>query len=274
MAIREALGEAFPRLQEHTSPIRLRHLAVLRGVSAISEKPLRCDGIISVNSSGSYLIQVNQDHPESRKRFTIAHEIGHTFFFDVDSEIRQRVRDTNLDRISSSDSEELLCNYAGAEILMPHLQFRSLVRAGGPGSESLIRMARHFNVSIQACSKRAVQLLRVKLAIVLWRYNTANQYYESRWTACFSSSSRLGRHRLTVKREDPAFKLFDTEDKYRGEVWISLGGPLDGYFVDVVAWGRGPERNVLTVFALEPNPVSVFSARQLPVNDAEQMSLF
>jgi hypothetical protein len=272
MAMHEALGVAFPHLHEFTPPIRLSRLAPLRNVVDISRKPLNCDGIISANPAGSYLIQVNRDHPESRRRFTIAHEIGHTFFFDVDQSIRQRVRDSKLDRVDRSNGEETLCNYAGAEILMPHRQFGSLIRDSGPGSEVLIRLARTFNVSVQAVSRRTVQLLPYKLIVIFWEYDPSEDGYLSKWTTGLMNGPAAAR--LAVRRSDPAFSFFHAQDSYRGRVWISLDGPLDDYFVDAVAWWNGHQRRILTVFALERNPAALFVNRRLPLNRQSQMSLF
>jgi len=274
LAINEALGAAFPNLYELSLPVRLSHLALQRGVVDIYKKQMNFDGIISANSKGSYIIQVNRDHPESRRRFTIAHELGHTFFFELDGGIGQRVRDTNLYGISRSDSEEVLCNYAAAEILMPRRQFGAMIRDSGPSSESIIRLARSFNVSLQAVSKRALQLLPYKLVIILWQYNPTDKTYHSKWATGVTLTNRRATVRLVVGPQDPAFKFFHAQDNYRGRVWISLDGPLEDYFVDAIAWRNGTTRKVLTVFVLERNPRALLANCPIRASQETQMSLF
>jgi Zn-dependent peptidase ImmA (M78 family) len=274
MAIAEALRAAFPRLHEFSLPIRLSQLAPLRKVAEICKKPLSCDGIISIKPSGTYLIEVNSDHKETRRRFTIAHELGHTFFFDVDGEIRQRVRDTNLNLISRSDREETLCNYAAAQILMPPWQFDPLVRQIGPSADGVLRLARNFNVSPQAISWRLVQRFNLRIVVALWEYNPDRESYESNWLTSFFSSHQANVKQLTIAKSDPAFKFLHEHDAYRGQAWISLGGPMDAYFVDAVAWSHRDKRKLLTVFVLDRNPEAILATRVPAESRDPQLSLF
>jgi hypothetical protein len=274
MAINEAVRAAFPDLQELSLPIHLGRLGALRGVTDIVKKDLAYDGIISGTAQGSYVIQVNSQQPESRRRFTIAHELGHTFFFDLDSGIRERVRDGNLDQVSRSDPEELLCNHAAAEILMPRQQFGELIRKTGPGSEVLVRLAKTFGVSVQASTRRLIQMLPLKLVVVQWEYKPTEEVYLSNWVAGLTFGKRVGREKLIVRRDDPAFRFFHEGNACRGSVWISLGGPLDDYFVDLVGWRSDGVRRILTMFVLERNPERIFLDHRVTWNKMEQMSLF
>jgi Zn-dependent peptidase ImmA (M78 family) len=274
MAITEALRAAFPNLQQLSPPIRLGRLAALRSVTDIVTKSLTCDGIISAASKGTYLIEVNRDQSETRRRFTIAHELGHTFFFDVDSDIRDRIRDGNLDNISRFDPEELLCNYAAAEILMPRNQFGKLMRRSGPSAEALVQLGKIFNVSVQAATRRMIQTVPLKLVVAQWEYKPETEIYSSNWVAGLTIGKGSGRTRLVVRSDDPAFKFFHERDSYRGPIWISLNGPLDGYFADLVAWQNEGVRRILTMFVLERNPERIFLSRRVSLNEAAQMSLF
>src|SRR5713226_3951599 len=161
MAIRAAIADSFPDLVHARPPIEIRRLAGLRKVISISERSLDCDGMISLTDSGAYIIEVNKDHPKTRQRFTIAHEIGHTFFFESDDSVRRRyrIRDSGLESLSRSSQEEYFCNYAAAALLMPYHQFGSLIRQTGPSANSLRKLGRSFDVSLQAVARRAAQLL-------------------------------------------------------------------------------------------------------------------
>jgi hypothetical protein len=71
----------------------------------------------------SVYIEFNPNRPQSRVRFSIAHEIAHTLFPDCAKTMRHRLaqRDANGDEWQL----EALCNIAAAEFLMPmgSLQF-------------------------------------------------------------------------------------------------------------------------------------------------------
>jgi Zn-dependent peptidase ImmA (M78 family) len=274
LAIQEGLRVAFPDLQELNPPIPLGRLAASRGVEDIVKRDLECDGIISITSKGAYLIQVNGNQPEARRRFTIGHELGHTFFFEIDSEVRERVRDGNLDRVSRFDPEESLCNYASAEILMPRRQFGTTIRSSGPSSEGLIRLGREFNVSIQAATRRLTQVLPLNLVVAQWEYKPETAVYSTNWVVGLNRGTTASRKRLTVHRDDPAFKFFHERTAYRGQIWISLSGPLDGYYTDLISWQHQGVRRILTMFVLEKHPERVFlaSGRNRLVSD--QMPLF
>jgi Zn-dependent peptidase ImmA (M78 family) len=274
MAIEEAIRAAFPDLPELKPPIQLGRLAARRGVTDVLKRNLKYDGMISATSQGAYVIQVNGSQSESRRRFTIAHELGHTFFFDVDPDIRQRVRDGNLDQVSRFDPEELLCNYAAAEILMPRHQFGKMLREAGPSSEVLPRLGKVFGVSLQAATRRLLQLVPRKLVVAQWEYKPSEGFYVSNWIAGLSIGKATNRRNLIVRDDDPAFKIFHDRSAFRGPVWISLDGPLDDYFVDLVSWRSEGVRRVLTMFVLERNPERIFIDRRVKLTGVEQMSLF
>lgn len=154
MAIDEALKASFPDLQDLAPPVGLSRLAAARGVLDILRRNLDCDGVISETAKGSYIIQVSRNHAQTRTRFTIVHELGHTFFFDVDPNIRERVRDANLEQVGRLDAEEHLCNYAAAEILLPRKQFREALRTNGPSAKALTHLGKTFDVSVHATTRR------------------------------------------------------------------------------------------------------------------------
>ena len=62
-------------------------------------------------------IEYNPSRPKQRIRFSIAHEIAHTFFANCAERVRNRA---SRESVSSEDWElEMLCNIGAAELLMP-----------------------------------------------------------------------------------------------------------------------------------------------------------
>ena len=126
-------------------------------------------GMLIVKSNGASAIAVNQEHHPHRKRFTVAHELGHwamhisagTERHFVDHLVVKR-RDRRASQ--GTEREEVEANAFAAELLMP----TRLVRKAFPGSTAvnawdlhegrLRRLARRFRVSDQAMSIRLVAL--------------------------------------------------------------------------------------------------------------------
>ena len=61
----------------HTAPVDVEGLAKALGVSVQSAylEP-EISGMLERRKGGKFLITVNASHPETRRRFTIAHEFG------------------------------------------------------------------------------------------------------------------------------------------------------------------------------------------------------
>ena len=102
-------------------PIDLKQLANNLNIT-IQEKLFESEfsGLLAVND-GKVTIAVNKNHSVNRKRFTIAHELGH-FFLHVDGKKELFVdKSFNRDITSSkgSDRVEIEANRFAAELLMP-----------------------------------------------------------------------------------------------------------------------------------------------------------
>ncbi|MDD9911004.1 MAG: ImmA/IrrE family metallo-endopeptidase [Ahrensia sp.] len=99
--------------------------------------------------SSGYAIDVNADHHEVRRRFTIAHEIAH-FVLHRDK-IGDEMFDDYLYRSGLSNKQEWEANALAADILMPrHL----IAVARSNGLNTVHELAMAFNVSETAMSIR------------------------------------------------------------------------------------------------------------------------
>lgn len=105
-------------------------------------------------SESGFVIYVNAEHPEVRRRFTIAHEIGH--FVLHQSLIGDGVVEDALLRAEGlSNKVEAQANKMAADILMPwHL----IELAEKEGIVTIEELARAFKVSTDAMSIRVLGL--------------------------------------------------------------------------------------------------------------------
>jgi hypothetical protein len=111
-------------------------------------------GLLDKTSSG-YRITVNADQPETRKRFTIAHELGHFLYHKHligdgvgDS---KAFRSTNRQRYHNTaigPKQESEANQFAATLLMPKSLVERLAREEGLNSPAAL--ARRFGVSEHA----------------------------------------------------------------------------------------------------------------------------
>ena len=125
-------------------------------------------GVLVVNDDGG-VIGVNKDHALVRRRFTIAHEIGHFVLHRKDEQLfidkgyRVLFRDENSSL--GTDVREREANAFAAELLMPRALLMRLARSyqldlgeeGGPVEE----LAAQFQVSAQAMTFRLASLFGV-----------------------------------------------------------------------------------------------------------------
>ena len=119
------------------------------------------------------LIGVNGSHPPARKRFTIAHEIGHLLLHEgdalhvdrrdgVDLGLRVKLRDPESSL--GTDDEEKEANLFAAELLMPPSLLKAdllRMKAGAPQEEDedlIESLAKRYGVSVQAMTFRLTNL--------------------------------------------------------------------------------------------------------------------
>lgn len=149
-------------IEQFTSryPVDVRGLAQALGVAVVDEVlPDDLSGKIECEIDGDCTITVNRTHSETRRRFTIAHEIAH-FVLHRDL-IGDGIFDNGLYRSATlGERIEQQANRYAATILMPRTQVRAAWEAGNHTREQL---AAAFQVS------PAVAEIRMReLGCVLW----------------------------------------------------------------------------------------------------------
>lgn len=107
-----------------TGPVDVEYLAEQLGLEVQYEEfEGELSGVLFRNEEdGEYIIGVNETHPKTRRRFTIAHEIGH-FLMHKGKEIHvDRTFKVNFRDATSSQAiniEEMEANAFAAALLMP-----------------------------------------------------------------------------------------------------------------------------------------------------------
>lgn len=144
-------------------PVNVKQLAEGLGIQVV-EQHLESDVDISgfyYRSGEESVIGVNAAHAAVRRRFTIAHELGHAILekrdgMHIDEAFRLRDKRSAL----ATDPDEIAANSFAAELLMPLDEVRLRLGDGVDFTDdtSVRDLARHFGVSQQAMIFRLINL--------------------------------------------------------------------------------------------------------------------
>jgi Zn-dependent peptidase ImmA (M78 family) len=150
-------------------PILLRPIAEGRKVTSVDFCPLLVDAMLTTHSDG-FRILLNSDggraqelkeryNNESKERtmnprlrFSIAHEIAHTFFYDISTKSpRLTKKFSSGGGLTELDNLERNCNTLASHLLLPTSMIRNeFLRLKDITPESVLNLARKAGVSLQA----------------------------------------------------------------------------------------------------------------------------
>ncbi|MCD4704772.1 ImmA/IrrE family metallo-endopeptidase [bacterium] len=143
-------------------PINLNEILELRKVNdlILEKSRFNFQGELIPKREGFSVI-LNSEHNQTRKRTTLAHEIGHTLFFDISVMPPKRM-------ITYSKSEEWLCYDFGRCLLMPSEFVKKYVSIykQTPTPQKIIDLTNLFEVS------KNVLLMRITRDFQLWKDTT------------------------------------------------------------------------------------------------------
>lgn len=149
-------------------PVPVEGMARARGCKIIAAKLRDVSGVL-VRSTDGATIGYNSDHPQTRKRFTIAHELGH-FLLHEGQEVRYdhdfRVSLRSEESSEGTNIEEIEANFFAASLLMPDKILAADPRTAFihlDDDASVEALAKSYKVSRQAMSLRLTRLFNRRL---------------------------------------------------------------------------------------------------------------
>lgn len=168
--IKKKVNELLDKNGAKSAPIPIEKVAGSAGAT-IRYRPLDNDlsGMVQRVDEKTAIIGINSSHADVRKRFSIAHEIGHLVLHDdenlhVDEEVRSNVQYRNEYSSLGVDDKEIEANQFAAEILMPEqMLLKDIERLKDKNPESAIEeLAKLYDVSIQSMTIRLTRLGVIK----------------------------------------------------------------------------------------------------------------
>jgi hypothetical protein len=113
-----------------------------------------------------------------RKRFTLAHELGHVLLMrgasagEYPGLVRYRYTGRGISQLQDR-AEEALCNAFAAEFLLPLQELRDQVSLAHIGPDSLVSIASKYQVSIHVTARRLAQLFgKDRISCSIWDLST------------------------------------------------------------------------------------------------------
>lgn len=167
--IRELVETIILRLDIKHAPVNVDNVAKSYQISVI-EKPTddNLSGFILRKPNKSVIIGVNSNHHLNRKRFTIAHELGHYLLhkgdtIHLDNENRAiEINFRGLEASNKVNDQEKEANLFAAELLMPKsLLDKDLKHIGQIdllNEDIILELAKKYKVSIAALTFRLYNL--------------------------------------------------------------------------------------------------------------------
>jgi Zn-dependent peptidase ImmA (M78 family) len=160
-------------------PFSPEEIAKLVGVSRIEKADLgKANGLL-IKVFKYSIIKINKNDIQVRQNFSCAHEIGHILVNELRldkyvSTVEHRTFDPQAQKRNSSKLIEKLCDDVATELLMPQLVYGKYLSEMGLSINSIEKLARLFNVSIQAAAIRASELNTSPSIILKWQRKINN----------------------------------------------------------------------------------------------------
>jgi hypothetical protein len=129
-------------------PVEPGDMADLCGILSIERRPMIPEAVLAQVQGGfrMYLQNnfVHQPNARRRERFTIAHELVHTFYYDRDAGLPKRKK-----RAPRAQILEVLCHDGASQILVPEDLLRRELQANGEvtSTERILGLTDIFDVS-------------------------------------------------------------------------------------------------------------------------------
>ena len=249
----------------------LRHRSILK----IIERKLPSSEALLFPVPGGFNMHIEAGADVVRRRFSMAHEMGHTFFFNLDRRIPNRPYNYQ----GTDPEEERLCNSFAAEVLMPQEHFIVEAQAAGQGLVPLMRLCDTYLVSLRAAAIRLTSVSAWDVAIVAWRrygFRDATGRYRERKVRVTWSASPPGVFiptRDSVADTSLIARAWKQGGYQLGQEELRLGSLAGSYAVECLTTSnesdRGEDQTTIALIHLaHPAPPGLAEERANPLTSA------
>lgn len=159
-AVKQAILQAATYLREEagqlSAPIVLKNIEKLRCIKRkVVFDSEGASGAILEPVPGGFILRLGQNQTTVRRRFGIAHEIGHTFFYNLNYDPPIKIFPRECSSILGEKKEEDICNAFARELLMPReLVQQDITNANQRNLQMIIDLAGKYVVSTEVAARR------------------------------------------------------------------------------------------------------------------------
>lgn len=151
-------------------PLDLITLASVLGIKKSDDAPhYSPDAELAPDGVGGVEMRLNPDQPETRQRFSIGHEITHTFFPDHSTHVWTRSESRHRDLSNPNDYLEMLCDVGAAELVFPRRWFMRDAQ-GIETAAGILSLADRYKASREATVRRYAELHAAAVAAVFFEW--------------------------------------------------------------------------------------------------------
>ena len=209
------------------------------------------DALLVPRDDECYIICNAAVRSSGRRRFSLAHEIAHTFFDNALETYQLRSSSVRLPR--GAEALERLCDEGAAELLMPAECFACIMDDPEFGlcAESVAKLAHRFRVSLEAAALRITQLAPEPCAIGFFRYtqrpsagtksgrrtsaDDEPRRYRARCVFRSSGFPYLFPKGKSVPRSSVIYRAATADGPVRGREVVALGGTRRTLDIEAIA---------------------------------------
>jgi hypothetical protein len=156
--VRSLLSESVKVHGPLRPPIDPVKIAPFCAVLSVEPRPMIPEGVLTPVPGGFRIyLQSNFAHERTKRRtrFTLAHELAHTFFYDLNGEMPKPLKGG-----PKGKRLESLCHIGASQILLPDALLRQQLEMKGEvaSAHSILDLARLFDVSVEVVMRRLHEL--------------------------------------------------------------------------------------------------------------------
>ena len=201
--------------------ISIRDIAFDKGARIIEHELLRATASL-VKAKEFAVIRVSPNDKEERKRFSIAHELGHLLMGHITSIKKVCHYDDMMSWYQSS--QETQANFFASELILPSKIVGSFCDVEEISFKPIELIAREFRTSLTATAIKFVRLCPEKCAVIYSKEGKIKWFYKSHdWRGFIHNNKKLDKNTV-------AYDLFVGEELE--------AEPVE---VDADAWIENPE---------------------------------